>query len=93
MRKRAEIERDASEAAKSDPAFILGPHALRPIRAFLAHPGEAEAAFWAVIYGDGEVSHETALAVAAELEHSTVKIERLLAGWRPRSLVFINTEK
>jgi len=86
MRKRAEIERDAAETAEADPRELLAKHEARPIRAFLERPGDAEAAFWDLLYGGSEISHETATRVASELESSAVTVGRFLAGWRPASL-------
>lgn len=69
-----------------DERKALEPHAARPIRAFLRDPGDAEGAFWTLVYGRTVVTHATAIAVAAELEASGRKVGDLLGGWRPAAL-------
>lgn len=70
-----------------DALTVLQPHADRRIRAFLRDPGDAEAAFWTVVYGKVVVPHSVAVAVAKELEACELRVADLVvAGWRPLAL-------
>jgi len=66
----------------------LAAHARRPIRTFLSDKAvantEAERAFWAMIYHNVHCTdHGEAARIAAALEVSTERVERVLEGWRP----------
>ena len=63
---------------------ILDKHKARSVRAFLLRPGEAEQAFWDIIYAKHHrVSHRTAKKVASHLERSQKRVRDVIKGWVP----------
>jgi hypothetical protein len=72
---------------------LLEPHARRKLRTFMRAPDPGNHsdskvwdAFYAVLYGRDVVTHDTALAVEAELKDSERTIGDVLAGWKPAAL-------
>ena len=44
------------------------------------------AAFWALMYASSSITHETAVAVAGEIETSDKRVRDFINGWRPSAL-------
>lgn len=62
-------------------AAALAPHAKRPIRAFLARPGDAEPAFWDAVYANTpSIGHAEAVAIAAAYEASDARVSTIIEG-------------
>ena len=69
---------------------LLSPHSHRKLRILVqSAPGQGGIvdALWDFLYRDAaNVSHQTAVQVAKELEGSDMTVGDVLAGWKPEAL-------